>query len=147
MLAGLALTDEEHTKLMTFPNASPTPFYKEYVQGVQARIIENASLEFSCIWKEHSRLQGAKARTIISDELSSKLNDLQAELEASDLFNDEASKRGVMRRAIPKTLIDQVGLDTLLQRLPEPYQRALFSSWVASHFVRALRCDFILGCG
>jgi glutamate dehydrogenase len=40
-----------------------------------------------------------------------------------------------MRRAIPKTLVDRVGLETLLERLPEPYQRALFSSWVASHFV------------
>ncbi|KAG9118760.1 hypothetical protein FRC07_006563, partial [Ceratobasidium sp. 392] len=28
-----------------------------------------------------------------------------------------------------------VGLDTLLERLPEPYQRALFSSWVAAHFI------------
>lgn len=81
-------------------------------------------------------MQGSKARTLISDELSSTLNALQEELENSDLFDDVPSKRGVMSRAIPKTLIDQVGLDTLLQRLPESYQRALFSSWVASHFVR-----------
>ena len=147
VLAGLALSTEEYVDLMIFKDGKPSEFYKSYVKNVQEKITENAAAEFSCIWKEHSRLQGAKARTIISDELSSKLNDLQAELEASDLFNDEASKRGVMRRAIPKTLIDQVGLDTLLQRLPEPYQRALFSSWVASHFVRVLRCDFILGCG
>jgi len=50
------------------------------------------------------------------------LNQLQAELEASDLFADVPSRRGVIRRAIPKTLVDQVGLDTLLERLPEPYQ-------------------------
>ena len=43
-----------------------------------------------------------------------------------------------MKRAIPKTLVDKIGLDELLKRLPEPYQRALFSSWVASHFVSCL---------
>ncbi|KIP04238.1 hypothetical protein PHLGIDRAFT_76237 [Phlebiopsis gigantea 11061_1 CR5-6] len=135
VLAGLALSTDEYVDLMIFKDGKPSEFYKSYVKNVQEKITENAAAEFSCIWKEHARLQGAKARTIISDELSSELNDLQAELEASDLFNDEASKRGVIRRAIPKTLIDQIGLDTLLKRLPEPYQRALFSSWVASHFI------------
>ena len=120
---------------MIFKDGKPSDFYKSYVQDIQQKITENAAAEFSCIWKEHQRLQGAKARTIISDELSSKLNDLQAELEASDLFDDEPSKRGVMTRAIPKTLVDKLGLDTVLKRLPESYQRALFSSWVASHFV------------
>jgi glutamate dehydrogenase len=122
---------------MIFKDGTPSDFYQSYVRDIQEKITENAAAEFSCIWKEHARIQGAKPRTIISDELSSKLNDLQAELEASDLFDDDASKRGVMSRAIPKTLTNKVGLDTLLQRLPETYQRALFSSWVASHFVRA----------
>jgi glutamate dehydrogenase len=66
------------------------------------------------------------------------LNNLQAELESSDLFDDTASRYGVMKRAIPKTLVDRIGLQTLLKRLPEAYQRALFSSWVSSHFVRYL---------
>jgi glutamate dehydrogenase len=136
VLAGLALSTEEYVELMIFKDGKPSEFYQSYVRDIQGKINENAAAEFSCIWKEHTRLQGAKARTIISDELSSSLNDLQAELEASDLFEDEASRRGVIRRAVPKTLVDKLGLDVLLQRLPEPYQRALFSSWVASHFVR-----------
>ena len=120
---------------MIFKNGKPSPFYQSYVKDIQEKITENAAAEFQCIWREHARLQGAKPRTTISDELSSTLNDLQAELESSDLFDDVPSRKGVMRRAIPKTLVDQVGLETLLERLPEPYQRALFSSWVASHFV------------
>jgi len=40
-----------------------------------------------------------------------------------------------MRKAIPDTLVQKIGLETLLQRLPEAYQRALFSSWVAAHFI------------
>jgi glutamate dehydrogenase len=135
VLVGLALSTQEYLDLMIFKNGKPSSFYKNYVRDVQDKITENAAAEFQCIWREHARLQGSKARTIISDELSSTLNDLQAELEGSDLFEDMPSRRGVMRRAIPTTLVDQVGLETLLERLPEPYQRALFSSWVASHFI------------
>jgi hypothetical protein len=123
---------------MLFQEGRPSQFYQSYVKDIQAKIAENAAAEFSCIWREHQRLQGAKARTIISDELSSTLNNLQAELERSDLFDDVPSRLGVMRRAIPKTLVDKIGLDTLMERLPGPYQRALFSSWVSSHFVSTL---------
>ena len=83
-------------------------------------------------------MRGVKPRTTISDELSQTLNNLQAELEGSDLYDDVPSRNGVMRRAIPKTLIDLIGLEKLLTRLPEAYQRALFSSYVASHFVSFL---------
>lgn len=135
VLAGLSLSNDEYLDLMVFKEGKPSDFYKSYVQDIQQKITENAASEFQCIWKEHQRVGGSKPRTLISDELSSKLNNLQAELEASDLFDDVPSRKGVMRRAIPKTLVEKVGLDTLLKRLPEPYQRALFSSWVASHFV------------
>lgn len=118
-----------------FKDGKPSQFYQSYVKDIQAKIAENASAEFMCIWREHQRLQGAKARTIISDELSSTLNNLQAELEGSDLFDEPSSRRAVLQRAIPQTLVDKIRLDTLMERLPEPYQRALFSSWVASHFV------------
>ncbi|KAF8645148.1 hypothetical protein AX16_007976 [Volvariella volvacea WC 439] len=135
VLAGLALDTQEYVDYMIFKDGKPSEFYQSYVRDIQAKISENAAAEFQCIWREHSRLQGSKPRTTISDELSSTLNNLQAELENSDLFEDVPSRRGVMRRAIPKTLVDKVGLDALLERLPETYQRALFSSWVASHFI------------
>jgi glutamate dehydrogenase len=132
---GLALSTQAYIDLMIFKDGKPSEFYMSYVRDVQEKITENAAAEFHCIWREHARLQGSKPRTAISDEVSSTLNDLQAELEGSDLFDDMPSRKGVMRRAIPKTLVEEVGLETLLERLPEPYQRALFSSWVASHFV------------
>ncbi|KAL0960963.1 hypothetical protein HGRIS_005961 [Hohenbuehelia grisea] len=135
VLAGLALATEEYMDLMIFKDGKPSEFYQSYVKDIQQKITENAAAEFSCIWREHARLQGTKPRTIISDELSSTLNNLQAELESSDLFDDLPSRKGVIRRAMPKTLVEKVGLEALMQRLPEPYQRALFSSWVASHFI------------
>ncbi|KDQ62057.1 hypothetical protein JAAARDRAFT_170205 [Jaapia argillacea MUCL 33604] len=135
VLAGLALSTQEYLDLMIFKDGKPSTFYQNYVRDIQDKITENAAAEFQCIWKEHSRLQGSKPRTTISDELSTTLNNLQAELESSDLYDDVPSRKGVMKRAIPKTLVDKVGLDVLLKRLPESYQRALFSSWVASHFI------------
>ncbi|EUC63288.1 glutamate dehydrogenase (NAD+) [Rhizoctonia solani AG-3 Rhs1AP] len=135
VLAGLGLSDSDYIEHMIFKDGKPSPFYESYVKDIQAIISSNASLEAGCIQREFQRLNGSKPRTLISDELSSKLNDLQAELESSDLFDDVASRRGVLSRAIPQTLVKQVGIDALLERLPEPYQRALFSSWVAAHFI------------
>ncbi|KAH9932722.1 NAD-dependent glutamate dehydrogenase [Epithele typhae] len=135
VLAGLSLASDEYERLMIFKDGKPSAFYEAYVRDIQRAITENAANEFGCIWREHARVGGARPRTLISDELSSKLNDLQEELEASDLFDDEPSRCGVLRRAIPKTLVDEVGLETLMQRLPVTYQRALFSSWVSSHFI------------
>ncbi|KAE9383813.1 NAD(P)-binding protein [Gymnopus androsaceus JB14] len=135
VLAGLALSTEEYVDLMIFKDGKPSEFYQSYVKDIQEKITENAAAEFHCLWKEHTRLQGAKPRTTISDELSSTLNNLEAELESSDLFEYVSSRNGVMRRAISKTLVEKIGLETLLKRLPEAYQRALFSSWAASHFI------------
>lgn len=135
VLAGLGLSDQEYLDLMVFKDGNPSSFYQSYVRDIQKKITENAAAEFQCIWREHGRLKGIKSRTVISDELSSTLNNLQAELESSDLFDDEPSRKGVMKRAIPATLVDQVGLETLLKRLPIAYQKALFSSWVAAHFI------------
>ncbi|KAE9389553.1 NAD(P)-binding protein [Gymnopus androsaceus JB14] len=147
VLAVLTLSMEESVDLMIFKDGKPSEFYQNYVKDIQAKITENAAAEFHCLWKVHTRLQGAKPRTTISDELSSTLNNLQAELESSDLFEDVPSRNVVMRRAIPKTLVEKIGLETLLKRLLEAYQRALFSSWVASHFlykygVNAASVDF-----
>jgi glutamate dehydrogenase len=127
---------------MIFKNGEPSSFYQEYVKNIQVKIVENAALEFGCIWNEHSRPGSTKSRTIISDELSNTLNALQAQLETSDLFEDEPSRRVVLKKAIPQILVKQVGLNVLMKRLPEPYQRALVSSWIASHFVRASRHVF-----
>jgi len=135
VLAGLGLSDQEYLDLMIFKDGKPSEFYESYVKDIQEKIVQNAALEFACIQREHTRLNGSKSRTLISDELSSTLNDLQAELESSDLFEDEASRRNVLARAIPETLVKKVGLDRLMKRLPEMYQRALFSSWVASHYI------------
>lgn len=60
---------------------------------------------------------------------------MQSELEQSDLYDDENARKAVFSKAIPHTLVDKVGLETLIQRLPESYARSLFASYVASKYV------------
>ena len=81
VLAGLSLSSEEYQENMIFKDGKPSPFYESYVRDIQQAITENAANEFGCIWREHARLQGAKPRTLISDEL-----------ESSDFF-DKLSRR------------------------------------------------------
>ncbi|WWC59390.1 uncharacterized protein I303_101945 [Kwoniella dejecticola CBS 10117] len=135
VLAGLGLNDEEYLDLMVFKDGKSSPFYQSYVRDIQSKICENAAAEYTCITKEWLRNKGSKSRTLISDTLSSTLNDLQNELEVSDLYENIASRKNVLSRAIPKTLVDKVGLDTLMERLPEQYQRAIWSAWVSSHYI------------
>lgn len=40
-----------------------------------------------------------------------------------------------MARALPKVLVDKIGLDVLLSRLPATYAHSIFSSYLASHFI------------
>ncbi|KAJ6521404.1 Glutamate/Leucine/Phenylalanine/Valine dehydrogenase-domain-containing protein [Mycena capillaripes] len=95
VLAGLTLSTQEYTNLMIFKDSKLSAFYEVHVRDVQAKITENAAAEFSCMQREYARC-GSKARTAISDELSSTLNALQAELEGSDLFADRPSREEVL---------------------------------------------------
>ncbi|WVN85676.1 uncharacterized protein L203_100825 [Cryptococcus depauperatus CBS 7841] len=135
VLVGLGLTDEEYLNEMVFKEGKPSVFYQNYVKDIQQKICENAAAEYSCITREWLQHKGTKARTAISDQLSSTLNQLQAQLEGSDLYDNVVGRKNVLNKAIPKTLVDKVGLDRLMQRLPEHYQRAAWSAWVSSHYI------------
>ncbi|GAA6024717.1 hypothetical protein JCM11491_005166 [Sporobolomyces phaffii] len=135
VLAGMSLNDEQFLELMTSPPGedSFSDFYLEYVKCIQQTISANAAAEFETIWNEHERT--GRAYTLLSDDLSQELIKLQNEMEASSLYDDIKLRRAVMAKALPKVLIDEVGFDTLLARLPVSYAHSIFSSYVASRFV------------
>ena len=149
VLAGLSLTDEEYTESMMFKDGKPSAFCRSIPPSEIARLTyqttatsrifsrryartplqntlgksslrQSPSHVLTCsITKEYHRNKSAKPRTIISDELSSTLNQLQHDLEVSDLYENMSSRKNVLSRALPRTLIDKIGLDVLMQRLPE----------------------------
>lgn len=134
MLSGLALNDDEFIDLMTTEEGEGvSDFYADYVREIQRIICQNATAEFNCLWKAAE--QTGKPRATLTDEVGRTLVNLQDELENSDLYENELARRQVLTRAIPKPLLERLGLDTILQRLPEAYSRSLFASWIAAHYL------------
>ncbi|GAA6031389.1 hypothetical protein JCM8097_005637 [Rhodosporidiobolus ruineniae] len=141
VLAGMSLDDSEFIELMTSPPGTEqlSDFYLAYVRSIQATISANATAEFETIWKEHEK--SGRPYTLLTDDLSRKLVQLQDEMEQSPLYDDVALRRAVMKKALPKVLLDKVGLETLLQRLPASYAMSIFASYIASRFIYGYGID------
>ncbi|KAJ4304277.1 NAD-dependent glutamate dehydrogenase [Collariella sp. IMI 366227] len=134
VLASLSFDDEGFVKHMCHDARGNAPeFYKAYVKSVQEKIQENARLEFEAIWREHE--QTGTARSILSDKLSLAITTLDEQLQHSDLWENERVRRAVLADALPNLLIDKIGLDTIIQRVPDTYLRSIFGSYLASRFV------------
>eukprot|EP00052_Salpingoeca_macrocollata_P027944 m.267599 g.267599 ORF g.267599 m.267599 type:complete len:1069 (-) comp22804_c7_seq3:147-3353(-) len=135
VLAALALSNDEFKQHMTVLDAAnPPPFYKEYVAEVQARIANNADSEFECLWREHQHSK--EPLSILSNKLSIKITDLSSSIEQSDsLWENLPLRTQVLKKAVPQTLQRTIGFDTIVDRLPSTYARALFASHVASRFI------------
>ncbi|KAJ9150737.1 NAD-specific glutamate dehydrogenase [Pleurostoma richardsiae] len=134
VLASLSFDDESFMKHMCHDGDGDAPsFYKAYVKEVQGKIRENATLEFEAIWREHE--QTSVPRSILSDKLSVAITTLDEELQHSDLWKDEKIRRSVLKDALPRLLLDEVGLDTIIERVPDSYLCAIFGSYLASRFV------------
>ncbi|KAJ3101712.1 NAD-dependent glutamate dehydrogenase [Phlyctochytrium planicorne] len=133
VLAALAFTDEEFYEHMQVHDGVVPPFYQEYAKAAQAIIEKNAELEFECLWRESART--GKSRSILSDQLSNGIVKLNEELQNTTLWENVPLRKLVLKEAFPKLLLDKLGLETLLKRIPEPYVKAIFGSYLASRFI------------
>ncbi|KAI0013963.1 NAD-specific glutamate dehydrogenase [Xylariaceae sp. FL0662B] len=134
VLASLSFDDAGFVENMCHDaNGQAPEFYKEYVKQVQATIRENARLEFEAIWREHE--QTGQPRSVLSDTLSLAITTLDEQLQQSDLWTNEKIRLAVLADALPKLLLDKLGLETIVRRVPESYLQAIFGSYLASRFV------------
>ena len=134
VLASLSFDDAGFIEHMCVRADGTTPaFYTAYVREVQAIIKKNAELEFEAIWREHQRT--GEARSVLSDTLSVAITQLDEELQGTGLWDDAGLRRSVLSEALPGLLLDQLGLDKMLERVPDGYLRAIFGSYLASRFV------------
>jgi glutamate dehydrogenase len=131
VLAALALTDTEFLEHMQVKESTPE-FYAEYVKSVQTSIEKNAELEFEALWKFSKETK--LPISVVSDKLSVAITKLNEDLQNTTLWDNVSLRRVVLLEAFPKILLDKVGLDTLLKRVPESYVRAIFGSYLASRF-------------
>ncbi|WFD21466.1 glutamate dehydrogenase [Malassezia equina] len=145
VLVGLGLTDEEYISNMLFVNNEPTSFYMNYVHDIQDIIGRNAEGEFEAIWREHE--ETSKPRSMISTELSTTLNSISQDIENTNLYDQECLRKTVLSHVFPATLVQQVGINELIQRVPASYLKSAFAAQVAASFVyakgpRASHVDF-----
>jgi glutamate dehydrogenase len=134
VLASLSFDDEGFVQNMCHDAQGQAPqFYQDYVKQVQLKIQENARLEFEAIWREHE--QTGTPRSILSDKLSVAITDLDEKLQHSDLWDNEKIRRSILEDALPRLLLEKIGLDTLIARIPDSYLRSIFGSYLASRFV------------
>ncbi|GAB1215915.1 glutamate dehydrogenase (NADP(+)) gdh1 [Aspergillus terreus] len=134
VLASLSFDDKEFVENMCIREDGSAPeFYVNYVKQVQEVIKQNATLEFEAIWREHE--QTGMLRSVLSDRLSVAITKLDEELQETELWDNVELRRSVLNDALPKLLLDKIGLDTILHRVPENYLRAIFGSYLASRFV------------
>ncbi|KAI9208576.1 Glutamate/Leucine/Phenylalanine/Valine dehydrogenase-domain-containing protein [Polychytrium aggregatum] len=133
VLAALSFSDDEFKQHMQVLDGVAPAFYTQYIKAVHQFIENNAALEFECLWKENQRTK--KPISILSDELSFAIVRLNEELQHTTLWDNVPLRRIVLQEAFPKILIDTLGLDTLMKRVPESYVKAIFGSYLASRFV------------
>ncbi|RNF15104.1 glutamate dehydrogenase [Trypanosoma conorhini] len=139
--AGLALSDEEYAKYMCAESPEKLPeFYKNYVKDIIARVESHALREFDAIWRDHESHPGMP-KTIIADTLSSKNVKVRASILASDVFKNQKLVRYILLNYTPKTLLDVVPLEVLMQRVPVAYQHAICAMWLASEYVYSTGMD------
>lgn len=116
VLASLSFDDKGFEEHMCIRDDGTAPaFYTEYVKQVQETIKTNARLEFEAIWREHQ--QTGLPRSTLSDTLSVAITKLDEELQDTELWQKKDLRRSVLQDALPKLLLDMIGLDTILERV------------------------------
>jgi glutamate dehydrogenase len=134
VLASLSFDDKGFIENMCVGHDGKAPeFYKAYVKEVQEVIKRNARLEFEAIWREHE--QTGIPRSTLSDTLSVAITKLDEELQKTELWHNESLRRSVLKDALPNLLLKKIGLDLIIERVPDNYLRAIFGSYLASRFV------------
>ncbi|KAI9485710.1 MAG: Glutamate/Leucine/Phenylalanine/Valine dehydrogenase-domain-containing protein [Benjaminiella poitrasii] len=134
VLAALAFNDAEFAEHMSVKDEkNKPPFYEAYVKEVQEIIERNAAHEFEALWKEHKKT--GTAISILSDELSNAIVQLNEQLQNTSLWDNQLLRGTVLKRAFPKLLLEKLGMETLLKRVPENYVKAIFGATLASQFV------------
>ena len=152
VLASLSFDDESFLSHMCVQSDGTVPkFYQDYVKQVQAKIQENARLEFEAIWREHD--ETGVPRSILSDRLSMAITKMDEELQGTELWDNVELRRSVLSDALPNLLLNEIGLDKIMERVnpictpggcdiladicqvPDNYLRAIFGSYLASRFI------------
>ncbi|MFC1744665.1 NAD-glutamate dehydrogenase domain-containing protein [Candidatus Riflebacteria bacterium] len=134
VLAAMTLKPKEFKELMVVgSDGKINEFRKKYLKDVLSRISKNADLEFEALWNEKQKKN--LCMTVLSDMLSNKINRVTDDIAGSNIFSDRALLKKVCKAQIPSVLVEKLGIDELLKRLPDAYIRAMMATGLAHRFV------------
>jgi glutamate dehydrogenase len=134
VLAGLGLTDEEYEKLMTVnPGGAVPEFRRRYIEQTIEIISRRADQEFNLLWRTYKA--AGVPLSELSETVSEKINEITRAIQDSALFANPEVRQRALALQVPPLLLEKVGVEALLERLPLNYQKALFACSIASSFV------------
>lgn len=133
VFTSLALSDNEFKKHLTVDDGKVPDFRKAYIDEIIQIIKKNARLEFNLLWDEHER-KGTPL-TKLTNMVSSKINRLTDAVFTSNLHQNINLRRKVVSEYASKPLLDLVGIENILKRVPENYLRSIVSTKIATDFV------------
>ncbi len=139
VFAALSLDDWTFEKHFMSRNGKIPDFMENYAGQVVETIRKNARREFDLLWREKEQKQ--YPFTLLINDVSRKINDITDAVADSDLPDDPVLKRKAIREYTPDSLLDLVGLDTILSRVPEMYLRAVVATKLAADFVYTYGID------
>ncbi len=132
--ASLALSDEEFQKHMVVgADGRISQFRKRYVEQILATIRANARAEFELMWREHQARKIPLA--LLSNRISERINATADAMAASALVKDFKLRRKVLSQCTPAALLELVGIENIMERVPENYLDALVATTVATRFI------------
>ncbi|MBN1154062.1 NAD-glutamate dehydrogenase [candidate division KSB1 bacterium] len=134
VLASLALNDEEYQNWMCVVDGKTPKFREDYVNDVLKKIRNNSRMEFEILWKERN-ISTKAAISNISDQLSNKINQVTDAIHSSELCKNEKLVKKILEHHCPSALVQMIGIDKIMERVPKNYIRAILSSWIASNFI------------
>ncbi len=137
--ASLALSDEQFQTLMCVKGGKTSSFRKRFIEEIILMIKENATLEFEVIWRENETKK--IPRSILSDLISEKINQMTDSIYSSELCSDKSLFQKVIECCCPRVLIEEIGFENVMKRIPDSYLKAIFASKLASHYVYTYGLD------
>jgi glutamate dehydrogenase len=139
VLAALAMSDDEFDQHMRVKDNAIPDFMKSYIQSVLETIKDNARWEFNLLWSEHEK--NNIPFTHLTNRLSKKINDITDAVFNSQLPAQRGLREKIITEFVPKPLLELVGAQTILKRVPAPYLNAIVASKVATNYIYSYGMD------
>jgi glutamate dehydrogenase len=133
VFVSLALSEREHEEHMAVRSGKVSDFRRRYIDEILRIIRENARHEFDLLWREHEK-KGIPF-TQLTNLVSSKINTITDAVRGSELPRVPSIREKVITAYTPKPLLELVGLETILERVPQNYLEAVVATKIATDFV------------